>query len=196
MDVWPHCLQVSDESGQQSPGLILSGSPAAPLPQAQNLTTLQPCCFVHDQERAPPYRAAPCVQPAPENLSTSHPTCWQSWMGSVNGHVCSGCCQAPACAGRAPSSSPVQRQGAAMAGYWVTQALPRWSGPAGWGRGHPQGRWETAALPFHEPWADLGRAYLVSPCQAGVEVNTAELGDRTENPQGLCGILNILSQTL
>lgn len=83
-----------------------------------------------------------------------------------------------------------------MVGCWVSQALPCWSGPAGWGWGHPQGRWEAAALSFHEPWAGLGGVYPVSPRQAGVEVNTVELGDRTENPQGLCGILNILLQTL
>lgn len=109
------CLQVSDESGQQSPGHILA-LVLLLLPLSHRHKARPPCsraalCTTRSE---PPWTELCLVgSQLLKTQARATSTCWQPWMGSTIGHACSGHCQAPACAGRAPCSSPAQRQGEA-----------------------------------------------------------------------------------
>lgn len=86
------------------------------LPLSHRHKNRPPCsCATLCMTRSEPLHIELCLMSSQllKTRAQDTSTCWQSWMGSVNGHVCSGCCQAPACAGRAPSSSLAQRQGEA-----------------------------------------------------------------------------------
>ena len=65
-------------------------------------------------------------------------------------------------AGHPPAAQHRGREGGSCRG-WVLGELG--SANAAWVlQAGTQARWEAAALPFHEPWADLGCVQPVSPC--------------------------------